>query len=177
MSRMIHVMDGEAVSRALARIAHQMMEQGVIAEKALLVGLPTRGFSIARRLTGHLEQIGGIEVPVGKLDITFHRDDLGWRTPVPQVTEIPVDINGRTVILVDDVLFTGRTVRAALNALTDFGRPEAIRLVALVDRGHRRLPIKADFVGKNLPTQLEDTVHVRMAEVDGEDRVELETPS
>jgi pyrimidine operon attenuation protein/uracil phosphoribosyltransferase len=167
------ILDAEAVRRALARIAHEIIERTPSLDALAFVGLPTRGFPIAQRLAVLLHEIHGVQVPVGQMDITFHRDDLLLRTPIPQSTHIPFDITNRVILLVDDVLFTGRSVRAALNALNDFGRPSAIQLAALVDRGHRQLPIRADYVGKNIPTALTDQVRVKMQEVDGLDAVEV----
>ena len=139
----------------------------------MLVGIANRGDHLARRLAAEIERIEGTQVPVGVLDITFYRDDIGLRAEAPEVheTRIGFDITGRTVVLVDDVLFTGRTIRAAMDALMDFGRPARIRLAVLVDRGHRELPIRADFVGKNVPTRREDDVRVRVRELDGDDAV------
>ena len=139
----------------------------------MLIGIAARGDDLARRLAAEIDRIEGVEVPVGALDITFYRDDIGLRGEAPEVheTSIDLDITGTTVVLVDDVLFTGRTVRAAMDALVDFGRPRAIQLAVLVDRGHRELPIRADFVGKNVPTRRDEDVVVRLKEVDGEDAV------
>jgi pyrimidine operon attenuation protein/uracil phosphoribosyltransferase len=167
------ILDADAMRRALARIAHEIIERTPSLDSLALVGLPTRGYPIAQRLSALLKDIQGTNVPVGQMDITFHRDDLLLRTPIPQSTHIPFDITNRVILLVDDVLFTGRSVRAALNALNDFGRPSAIQLAALVDRGHRQLPIRADYVGKNIPTTLTDEVRVKMKEVDGVDAVEV----
>jgi pyrimidine operon attenuation protein/uracil phosphoribosyltransferase len=167
------ILDADAMRRALARIAHEIIERTPSLDSLALVGLPTRGYPIAQRLSALLKDIQGTNVPVGQMDITFHRDDLLLRTPIPQSTHIPFDITNRVILLVDDVLFTGRSVRAALNALNDFGRPSGIQLAALVDRGHRQLPIRADYVGKNIPTTLTDEVRVKMKEVDGVDAVEV----
>ena len=143
-----------------------------------LVGVRTRGVPLARRLAASLREITGVEVPTGALDITLYRDDLMKTAvgpqPIVRRTEIPFSIDGRHIVLVDDVLYTGRTIRAALDALIDFGRPRTIQLVVLVDRGHRELPIKADYVGKNVPTSRRETVHVRLAEIDGRDEVALD---
>jgi pyrimidine operon attenuation protein/uracil phosphoribosyltransferase len=173
VSGAIRVLDGDDVRRALTRIAHEILERDRGAEGVLLVGIADRGDELASRLAGEIHRIEGIEVPVGVLDITFYRDDIGLKAEAPEVheTRIPFDITGRTVVLVDDVLFTGRTIRAAMDALMDFGRPRRIQLAVLVDRGHRELPIRADFVGKNLPTHREDDVRVLVVEVDGEDAV------
>lgn len=175
---MPEVMDADRISRALTRIAHEILERNRGAEELALVGIRTRGVPIARRLARALKEINGVDVPTGALDITLYRDDL-MRTPVgPQPvirrTEIPFSIDDRKILLVDDVLYTGRTIRAALDALIDFGRPRAIQLVVLVDRGHRELPIKADYVGKNLPTSLKQSVQVRLQEIDGADEVVIE---
>src|SRR6187401_3480379 len=175
---MSEVMDGDRMSRALVRIAHEILERNRGAGELALVGIRTRGVPIARRLARALKDINGHEVPTGALDITLYRDDL-MRNPVgPQPvirkTEIPFSIDDRKILLVDDVLYTGRTIRAALDALIDFGRPRAIQLVALVDRGHRELPIRADYVGRNIPTSRQQTVNVRLTEIDGRDEVEVE---
>jgi pyrimidine operon attenuation protein / uracil phosphoribosyltransferase len=172
------VMDADRIGRTLTRIAHEIVERNKGVDDLALVGVRTRGVHIARRLARSLKEITGDSVPTGALDITLYRDDL-MRQPVgPQPlvrrTEIPFSIDNRKILLVDDVLYTGRTVRAALDALIDFGRPAAIQLVVLVDRGHRELPIKADYVGKNLPTASDESVQVRLQESDGQDEVMLE---
>jgi pyrimidine operon attenuation protein/uracil phosphoribosyltransferase len=169
------LMDDGEIRRAVTRIAHEILERNHGAGGLVLVGIADRGDSLAERLAGEIARIEGTGVPVGALDITFYRDDIGLRAEAPEVheTRIPFGIEGRTVVLVDDVLFTGRTVRAAMDALVDFGRPEAIQLAVLVDRGHRELPIRADFVGKNLPTRQDEDVRVHLREVDGEDAVVL----
>ena len=169
------VMDADRIGRTLTRIAHEIVERNRTLNDLALVGIRSRGEHLARRLAEQLQQIAGRAVPTGALDITLYRDDL-MRQPVgPQPlvrsTEIPFSIDDRIILLVDDVLYTGRTVRAALDALIDFGRPQAIQLVVLVDRGHRELPIKADYVGKNLPTSRRESVQVRLEEVDGDDEV------
>ncbi len=170
------LLDGDDIRRALTRIAHEIIERDKGAAGLVLVGIANRGDHLARRLASEIERIEGSRVPVGVLDITFYRDDIGMRAEAPEVheTRIGVDITGRTVVLVDDVLFTGRTIRAAMDALTDFGRPSRIRLAVLVDRGHRELPIRADFVGKNVPTRRDDDVRVRVRELDGDDAVLIE---
>jgi len=170
------VLDGDAVRRALVRIAHEIIERNKGVERLALVGIRTRGAVLARRLAVEIQAIEGREVPVGALDITLYRDDLSRIAPNPvlHATEIPFDIADLRLILVDDVLFTGRTVRAALDALIDLGRPISIQLAVLIDRGHRELPIRADYVGKNLPTSLKERVEVRMQELDGRDEVVLE---
>ncbi len=175
---MPQVMDADRMSRALTRIAHEILERNRGLDELALVGIRTRGVPIARRLARALKEINGDEVPTGALDITLYRDDL-MRHPVgPQPlvrrTEIPFSIDDRKIMLVDDVLYTGRTIRAALDALIDFGRPRVIQLIALVDRGHRELPIKADYVGKNLPTSLKQSVQVRLLEIDGTDEIVIE---
>jgi len=169
------VMEAARIGRALMRISHEIVERNRSIEELALVGIRTRGAPIARRIAGNLVEIAGHEAPSGALDITLYRDDL-MRQPVgPQPvlrrTEIPFSIDNRRILLVDDVLYTGRTIRAALDALVDFGRPLAIQLVVLVDRGHRELPIKADYVGKNLPTSVGQSVQVRLVETDGADEV------
>jgi pyrimidine operon attenuation protein/uracil phosphoribosyltransferase len=171
------VMDADRMSRALTRIAHEIVERNRGTAELALVGIRTRGVPLARRLAAGLRDINHHEVPTGALDITLYRDDL-MRHPVgPQPvlrrTEIPFSIDDKRILLVDDVLYTGRTIRAALDALIDFGRPRAIQLIVLVDRGHRELPIKADYVGKNIPTSAKQSVQVRLHEVDRVDEVLL----
>jgi pyrimidine operon attenuation protein/uracil phosphoribosyltransferase len=171
------VLDASALDRALTRIAHEILEKNGGAAELAFVGLRTRGITLAQRLAAKIAQIDGATVPVGTLDITLYRDDLGIRgTPVIRGTDIPFSIKGKTVVLVDDVLFTGRTIRAALDAIIDLGRPQAIQLAILIDRGHRELPIRPDYVGKNLPTSRRESVAVRLREHDGEDRVVIEAP-
>jgi pyrimidine operon attenuation protein/uracil phosphoribosyltransferase len=172
------VMDADRMARALTRMAHEILERNRGLDEIALVGIRTRGVPLARRISRSLHEINGDDVPTGALDITLYRDDL-MRHPVgPQPlvrrTEIPFSIDDRKILLVDDVLYTGRTIRAALDALIDFGRPQAIQLVVLVDRGHRELPIKADYVGKNLPTSLKQSVQVHLQEIDGKDEVLIE---
>jgi pyrimidine operon attenuation protein / uracil phosphoribosyltransferase len=166
--------DGD-IRRAVTRIAHEILERNKGASDLVLVGIAARGDDLARRLAAELRRIESAEVPVGVLDITFYRDDIGLRAEAPEVheTRIGFDVTGRTVVLVDDVLYTGRTIRSALDALVDFGRPRAIQLAVLVDRGHRELPIRADYVGKNIPTRADEQVRVRLQETDGEDAVEV----
>jgi pyrimidine operon attenuation protein/uracil phosphoribosyltransferase len=175
---MPQVMDADRMSRALTRIAHEILERNRGLDELALVGIRTRGVPIARRLARALKEINGDEVPTGALDITLYRDDLMRQPvgpqPVVRHTEIPFSIDDRKILLVDDVLYTGRTIRAALDALIDFGRPRAIQLIVLVDRGHRELPIKADYVGKNLPTSLKQSVQVRLQEIDGTDEIVIE---
>ncbi len=165
----------EEIRRAVIRIAHEIVERNKGAEDVVLVGVAARGDDIARRLHAEIERIEGVNVPVGVLDITFYRDDIGMRAEAPEVheTRIPFDVTGKVVVLVDDVLYTGRTVRAAMDALVDFGRPRAVQLAVLVDRGHRELPIRADYVGKNVPTRVDELVRVRTQETDGLDAVEV----
>jgi pyrimidine operon attenuation protein/uracil phosphoribosyltransferase len=173
------LMDEAEIRRSVTRIAHEILERNKGASDVVLIGIAARGDDLARRLAVEIERIEGARIPVGVLDITFYRDDIGYRAEAPEVheTRVGFDINGCTVILVDDVLFTGRTIRAALDALVDFGRPTAIQLAVLVDRGHRELPIRADFVGKNVPTRKDDQVRVALQEVDGEDAVEVLEPA
>ncbi|MBU7599989.1 bifunctional pyr operon transcriptional regulator/uracil phosphoribosyltransferase PyrR [Streptomyces sp. P38-E01] len=169
------VLEAPDIARVLTRIAHEIVERAKGADDVVLLGVPTRGVHLAQRLAAKLQEITGHPVPVGSLDITMYRDDLRMRPARALArTEIPGDgIEGRLVVLVDDVLFSGRTIRAALDALGDIGRPRAVQLAVLVDRGHRELPIRADYVGKNLPTSLRETVRVRLTEEDGRDGVLL----
>ncbi|MFF4267732.1 bifunctional pyr operon transcriptional regulator/uracil phosphoribosyltransferase PyrR [Streptomyces virginiae] len=169
------VLEAQDIARVLTRIAHEIVERAKGADDVVLLGIPTRGVHLARRLAAKLEEITGTKIPVGSLDITMYRDDLRMK-PARAIgrTEIPGDdLDGRLVVLVDDVLFSGRTIRAALDALGDLGRPRAVQLAVLVDRGHRELPIRADYVGKNLPTSLRETVKVQLQEEDGRDAVLL----
>jgi pyrimidine operon attenuation protein/uracil phosphoribosyltransferase len=172
------VMDADRISRALTRIAHEIVERNRGVDELALIGVRSRGVPLARRIARALQHITGDDVPTGALDITLYRDDLMRQAVGPQPlvrrTEIPFSIDERLIILVDDVLYTGRTTRAALDALIDFGRPRAIQLVSLVDRGHRELPIKADYVGKNIPTARSESVQVRLQEIDGTDEVVVE---
>jgi pyrimidine operon attenuation protein/uracil phosphoribosyltransferase len=171
------VLDDAALDRALTRIAHEILERNGGAKDLALVGLRTRGITLAHRLAAKLAGIDGATVPVGTLDITLYRDDLDMRgAPVVRGTDIPFSIKNKTVVLVDDVLYTGRTIRAALDALIDLGRPAMIQLAILIDRGHRELPIRPDYIGKNLPTSRRESVAVRLKEHDGEDRVVIEEP-
>jgi pyrimidine operon attenuation protein/uracil phosphoribosyltransferase len=170
------VLEADDVRRALTRIAHEILERDKGTEGLVLVGIADRGDDLARRLAVHIERIESVAVPVGVLDITFYRDDIGLRAEAPEVheTRIPFDVSGKVVVLVDDVLFTGRTIRSAMDALMDLGRPRKIQLAVLVDRGHRELPIRADYVGKNVPISRADDVRVLVEELDGEDAVILE---
>ncbi len=172
------ILDADDVRRALTRIAHEIVERDGNVEELVLVGIRSRGVPMARRLAGLIEQHEGASVPIGSIDITYYRDDLTRmaHAPIVQRSDLEVEVGGRTVVLVDDVLYTGRTVRAALDALTDHGRPRAVRLATLVDRGHRELPIRPDFVGKNLPTGDDEIVHVRLIETDEVDEVVIERP-
>jgi len=172
------VMDQDRIGRALVRIAHEILERNRGLEELALVGIRTRGVPLARRIARAVHDIAGHDLPTGALDITLYRDDLMRHAvgaqPVIRRTEIPFSIDDKRILLVDDVLYTGRTIRAALDALIEFGRPRAIQLVVLVDRGHRELPIKADYVGKNLPTSLSQSVQVHLTETDGRDEVEIQ---
>ena len=178
MSATRQVMDAAAIQRALVRIAHEILERNKGTEELALVGIRSRGIHLAQRLRSTIQQIeNGTQVPYGVVDITLYRDDLdrGLQTPRVQGTDIAFPVDGRRILLVDDVLFTGRTTRAAMDALVDFGRPQSIQLAVLVDRGHRELPIRADYVGKNLPTSRGERVSVRLAEADGVDEVVIES--
>jgi pyrimidine operon attenuation protein/uracil phosphoribosyltransferase len=171
------LLGADDIRRAVARLAHEVVEHNGGVESLVLVGLRTRGIPLARRLQQRIQEFEGARVPLGELDITLYRDDVHHRAPrALSPTQIPVDIEDKTVILVDDVLYTGRTIRAALDALIDLGRPRAIQLVCLVDRGHRELPIRPDYVGKNVPTSRHEKVAVRLEEIDGVDEVVLMQP-
>jgi pyrimidine operon attenuation protein/uracil phosphoribosyltransferase len=166
------VMDAEAMDRALTRIAHEILEANKGAEGIALAGIMTRGVEMAARLATRIAGIEGTVVPVGSLDISFYRDDVATRlSPEVHTTDIPFEVEGRTIVLVDDVLYTGRTIRAAMDAIMDYGRPAAVQLAVLVDRGHRELPIRADFVGKNVPTARRERVKVLLEEHDGREAV------
>ena len=169
------MLEGAEISRALTRISHEIIEANKGAENLVIVGIPTRGVVLAQRIADAIERIEGAAVTVGQLDVTMYRDDLAHHpTRAPQPTDMPADgIDGATVVLVDDVLFSGRTVRAALDALNDHGRPKAVRLAALIDRGHRELPIRADYIGKNLPSSKHERISVRLVEHDGLDEVSI----
>jgi pyrimidine operon attenuation protein/uracil phosphoribosyltransferase len=173
----VPIMDVEAIRRALRRIAHEVIERNPRLEKVVLAGVPSRGVEIARRIAAFIHQIEKTDVETGVIDIAMHRDDVGTRPELPIVREskLPLPLEERTVIIVDDVLFTGRTIRAAMDAINSFGRPARIQLAVLVDRGHRELPIRPDYVGKNLPTAGSEKVRVRLEQTDGEpDEVRLE---
>jgi pyrimidine operon attenuation protein/uracil phosphoribosyltransferase len=168
------VMTGDDIRRALTRIAHEILEKNRGAQDLLLVGIQRKGAPLAARLQRFISGIEGIEVPVGALDITLYRDDVLSRPHEVRSTQVPVDVTGRTVVVVDEVFFTGRTARAALGAVMDLGRPAAVQLAVLVDRGHRELPIRPDYVGKNLPTARREHVTVHLTEMEGEDAVYIE---
>lgn len=169
-----HIMDKTQIDRALSRIAHEIVEKNG-PQNVALVGIRTRGVPLAKSLVAKIEEFEGVKVPYGSVDVTLYRDDLSQiaANPVVQATELPFELDGYHVVLVDDVLFTGRTVRAAMDALIDFGRPRSIQLAVLVDRGHRELPLRADFVGKNVPTSKREVIKVTCADVDGEDSVSI----
>ncbi len=167
------ILDKAGIDRAITRIAHEILEKNKGPKDLVLVGIQRGGVHLARRLAAKIKEIEGVEPPVGSLDITMYRDDLATRKsqPVPQATDITFDIQDRTMVLVDDVIFTGRTIRAALNSIMDYGRPHRIQLAVLVDRGHRELPVRADYVGKNLPTSAKEKVEVMLAEDGVEEKV------
>jgi pyrimidine operon attenuation protein/uracil phosphoribosyltransferase len=166
------VMEPDEVRRAITRIAHEIVERNRGTDDLVIVGIRTRGAPLAERIAGAIASFEGVDLPSGALDVSLYRDDVGLRGPRSlEATTVPADIDGRVVVLIDDVLYTGRTIRAAFDALLDLGRPRAIRLAVLVDRGHRELPIRADHVGKNLPTSAEEIVKVHVKEIDGEDAV------
>ena len=170
------IMTADEIRRAIVRISHEIVEKQAGTSGLVLVGIQRRGVPLARRIAAAIAEHEGATLAVGALDITFYRDDLSLvaQQPVVKGTDLPFDLNGSTIVLVDDVLYTGRTIRAAMDALVDFGRPRAIRLAVLVDRGHRELPIRADHVGKNVPTSREELVRVHLVEVDEEDGVDIE---
>ena len=176
MRQKAQIMDRADIARAITRIAHQILERNRGAEAIVLVGIRTRGAPLARRVARVMEEIEGTEIPVGVLDITLYRDDLQLvaKQPVVGKTDLPTKVDGKVVVLVDDVLFTGRTVRAAMDEIMDFGRPRAVQLAVLIDRGHRELPIRADYVGKNVPTSAKEAISVKLNEQDGEDSVTVE---
>ena len=169
------LLNAVAIQRALTRVAHEIAERNEVSADVVLIGIQRGGVALAERLAGILAGIAGAPVPCGRIDVSMHRDDLDRRAaPNIHPTVIPFDVSGKTVVLVDDVLFSGRTIRAAMDALNDFGRPRQIQLAVLIDRGHRELPIKADFVGKNVPTSQTEKVHLRLGEAGVEDEVVLE---
>jgi pyrimidine operon attenuation protein/uracil phosphoribosyltransferase len=167
------ILDKAGIDRAMTRIAHEILEKNKGAKDLVLVGIQRGGVHLAKRLAARIKEIEGVETPVGSLDITMYRDDLATRKsqPVPQATDITFDIQNRIMVLVDDVIYTGRTIRAALNSIMDYGRPLRIQLAVLVDRGHRELPVRADYVGKNLPTSAKEKVEVMLAEDGVEEKV------
>jgi len=169
------IMTQEDIRRTLARIAHEIIERNKVIEQVMLIGMHTRGVPLAKRLSASIESFAGVKVPVGALDISPYRDDLSSLDPQPVVkkTDIPKDIDGKAVVLVDDVLFTGRSARAAMDALIDRGRPILIQLAVLIDRGHREMPIRADYVGKNIPSSRHEDIQVRLKETDGVDKVAI----
>lgn len=171
----VQIMDADGIRRALTRIAHEILEKNAGTEDLVLIGIRRRGVPLARRISEKIKKIEETAVPLGILDITLYRDDLSQLDyhPLVRKTEVPFSITGKRVVLVDDVLFTGRTVRAALDALMDLGRPQLIQLAVLIDRGHRELPIRADFVGKNVPTSRKEVINVNLLEIDGEDKVTI----
>jgi len=167
------IMTPEDMRRSLARIAHEIIERNKTTEHLVLVGMHTRGVPLAKRLVARMEDLDGLKIPVGALDISLYRDDLSSLNPQPTVqrTDIPVNIDGKSIVLVDDVLYTGRSIRAAMDALIDLGRPQSIQLAVLIDRGHRELPIRADYVGKNIPSARHEEIQVQLVETDGVDGV------
>ena len=171
------IMTQDDIRRTLARIAHEIMERNKTAEQLILIGIHTRGVPLAKRLAASIENLEGIRIPVGALDISLYRDDLPLlnQPPVVQRTDIPVSIDGKSIVLVDDVLYTGRSIRAAMDALVDLGRPQSIQLAVLTDRGHREMPIRADYVGKNMPSSRDEEIQVRLEETDGIDEVTIIT--
>jgi pyrimidine operon attenuation protein/uracil phosphoribosyltransferase len=166
----VPILDGEAIRRALRRIAHEIIEGNPRLEKVVLAGIPSRGVEIARRIAAFIHEIENIDVETGVIDVAMHRDDVGTRRelPVVRASKLPLPLEDRTVIIVDDVLYTGRTVRAAMDAISSFGRPARIQLAVLIDRGHRELPIRPDYIGKNLPTATREQIQVRLQESDNE---------
>jgi len=167
------ILNREDIRRTLARIAHQIIEQNKVLENLVLVGLHTRGVPLANRLAANIKTFEGVDIPVGELDFSMYRDDLASRDlqPLVQRTDIPVNIDDKSIIVIDDVLYTGRSIRAAMDALIDMGRPTSIQLAVLIDRGHRELPIRADFIGKNMPSARDEDIQVRLVETDGADEV------
>jgi pyrimidine operon attenuation protein/uracil phosphoribosyltransferase len=171
------IMTQEDIKRTQARIAHEIIERHKVIEELILVGIHTRGVPLAHRLAANIEEFAGVKIPVGTLDISLYRDDLSSLELQPTVknTDIPVSVDGKSIILVDDVLYTGRSIRAAMDALTDLGRPKMIQLAVLVDRGHREIPIRADYVGKNMPSSRHEDIQVKLQESDGTDEVAITT--
>ncbi|MEG0641469.1 MAG: bifunctional pyr operon transcriptional regulator/uracil phosphoribosyltransferase PyrR [Clostridium sp.] len=169
------LLDEKSINRALIRVSHEIIEKNKGVENIILVGIKTRGVPLAKRLANFIEQFEGIKVEIGTLDITLYRDDLTKKnySPTLNSTDIPSDLSNKVVVLVDDVLYTGRTVRSALDAIIDIGRPDSVQLAILIDRGHRELPIRADYVGKNVPTSIDEIVSVELKEIDGEDKVTI----
>ena len=169
------VMATDDIRRTLARIAHEIIERNKRTDHLILVGMHTRGVPLAKRLTASIASFERLEIPVGTLDISLYRDDLSLLDfqPVVQRTDIPVDVDGKSIVLVDDVLYTGRSIRAAMDALTDLGRPQSIQLAVLIDRGHREMPIRADYVGKNIPSSRDEEIQVQLVETDGIDEVAI----
>ncbi len=166
----VPVLDAEAIRRALRRLAHEIIERNPELDQLVLAGIPSRGVEIARRLAAYIREIEAVEIATGVIDVSMHRDDVGKRArlPVVQRSHLPLPLEHRTVVIVDDVFFTGRTIRAAMDAVSSFGRPAQIQLAVLIDRGHRELPIRADYVGKNLPTSADERIRLRLENVDGE---------
>lgn len=177
MKEKTKLLDEAAIKRAIKRISHEIIERNKGTEDLILVGIKTRGMPLAKRIEKNIEEIEGVTIPTGELDISLYRDDLSNKDTVDEatvnMTNIQHDIKGKNVILIDDVLFTGRTVRAAMDAIIDLGRPKTIQLAVLVDRGHRELPIRADYVGKNIPTSIKEVIKVQLQEVDGIDQVSI----
>jgi pyrimidine operon attenuation protein/uracil phosphoribosyltransferase len=169
------IMTQEDIKRTLARVAHEIIERNKVIEELILVGIHTRGVPLAKRLATNIEEFAGVKVPVGTLDISLYRDDLPSLELQPTVknTDIPVSVDGKSIVLVDDVLYTGRSIRAAMDALTDLGRPRLIQLAVLIDRGHREIPIRADYVGKNMPSSQHEDIQVKLQESDGIDEVAI----
>ena len=170
-----NLLDNKAIKRSLIRISHEIIEKNKGVEDVVLLGIKRRGYPLAERISKQINEIEGIKVPVGSVDITLYRDDLTKANDMPEVQslDLGVDVKGKTIILVDDVLYTCRTVRAAIDAIIDVGRPKGIQLAVLIDRGHKELPIRADYVGKNIPTSREEIVGVKILEIDGEDSVKI----
>lgn len=171
---MIEILDEAGIEKVLTRISHEILEKNKDADNIVLIGIKNRGDILAKRIAEKIKEIINKEIPVGAMDITFYRDDVSSRTILPKQTDIDFDVTNKIVILVDDVLYTGRSVRAALDEIIDFGRPACLQLAVLIDRGHREFPISADYVGKNIPTQKNSEVAVRLKEVDGEEKVLLD---